>query len=118
MEEWWRFSPVKRWISLCCLLFISFSMSLAPIYALQTPTPGPDCSKAPASKLKPDDTALVVSPTDKKSAYPSGFLKAKPDTTSPVLRYLPLGTVVSVVEAAQCGDGNANWIKVKLANLT
>ncbi len=111
---------MKRWIIVACLLFISFTLAVAPIYALQapTPTPGPDCSKAPVSKLTPNSKALIVSPTDKKFAYPSAFLKVNADSVSPVLRYLPLGTVVDVVEAPKCGDGNANWVKVKLANLT
>jgi hypothetical protein len=108
---------VKRWIIALCLSLIC--LSLIPIYAqAPTPTPGPDCSKTPVSKLAVNGKALVVSPTDKKFAYPSGLLKVKADNISPVLRYLPLGTVVDVVEAAQCGAGNANWVKVKLANVT
>jgi hypothetical protein len=97
-------------VCICALVFTSISV---PVPALAQ---GYDCSKAPAPRLKVGTTTLVAKPTMKDIS--AGLLKAGPDRTGPVLRYLPLGTVVDVVEGPTCGPDQNNWWKVKLANLS
>jgi hypothetical protein len=77
---------------------------------------GYDCSKAPAPRLKVGATTLIARPIVKD--IPAGLLKAGPDRTGPVLRYLPLGTVAEVVEGPTCGADQNHWWKIKLANLS
>src|SRR3954451_19532602 len=84
----------------------------SPVHALQNPT----CPNAAPPRLKAGTQASVVTAMNKN--FPGGMLKDDTDRVSAVLRYLPLGTVVDVVDGPKCGKDGNNWYQVKLAGLT
>ena len=100
---------MKRLIILaCCLALVA---GVGPAQAQQN-----NCSKAPAPRIKATGFAKVVQVPNKD--FMGDLLKARPDEVSPVVRYLPVGTVVNVQEGPQCGADGNNYYKVALGNLT
>src|SRR5579871_2271752 len=73
------------------------------------------CPKALTPRLKNGIQAKIV--TASSPDIPYAFLKGQPDHVGPVLRYLPIGTVVNVVDGPACGSDGSNWWTVTLGNL-
>ncbi len=74
------------------------------------------CAKAPAPRLKIGDRAKINKPNSKD--FPGAYLKLNPGQVGPVLRYLPLNTVVDVVDGPRCGDDKGYWYQIKYGDLT
>lgn len=94
------------------------SANAAPPAQTQVATqaaPQNDCSKAPAPQLKTGAPAQVMKTI--KDDVPGAMLKAGATHDGPVLRYLPVGTVVDVVDGPTCVI-DTNWWKVKIADLS
>ncbi len=74
------------------------------------------CSKALAPHLKKGDQVQVTKPSSKD--FPGAFLKPDATHAGPVMRYLPMGTVVEVVDGPKCGEDKGYWYQVKVGDLT
>jgi hypothetical protein len=104
---------VKRLLTIFCSFIV-----LANAAALQAPAQAQSdaCAKALAPHLKKGDPAQITKVSSKD--IPGAFLKGDAGRAGPVLRYLPVGTVVQVVEGPKCGDDKGFWWQVKLGDLT
>ncbi len=92
------------------------STSAATAPALRpTPTTDP-CKGAPKLKLKAGTQAIVAKATDE--VLPGAFLKPEPSRLGPVLRYVPIGTVLDVVAGPRCSEDGGQWWSVKIGDLT
>src|SRR5579859_618942 len=109
----WRAPRLKRWITLICGLFLL--MGAATTGSLVSAQQKSACPKAPVPHLKSGSQAKILISTGKD--IPGAALKSKPDHVSPVLRYLPLGSVVTVDDGPTCGDDGTNWWTVSLGDL-
>ena len=74
------------------------------------------CAKASAPRLKIGDRAKISKPNSKD--FPGAYLKTDSGQAEPVLRYLPLNTVVDVVDGPRCGDDKGYWYQIKYGDLT
>jgi hypothetical protein len=100
----------------------SFTSITAPSYA-QDPTPTPlvatvpenVCENAPALQLRLGQQAKVVASNDPN--LPGAQMKAQPDFTLGVGRYLPVDTVVTVADGPTCDDQQNQWWKVRVGQL-
>jgi len=105
---------LRRLIAIVCTLCMVWAL------LAQTPTPvvaqsDDPCAKLPASKLKDGDKARVAKLND--SRVPGGYLKGDASTLGPVLRYLPIGTVVTVSDKPTCTTDGNRWWKASLGDL-
>lgn len=73
------------------------------------------CSGLPESRLDKGGQASVVSAT--WPDIPGLFLKPQPSREGPVLRYLPLGTVVTLEDGPQCSFDGERWWQVTVGEL-
>jgi len=90
----------------------------APTTAATTkpPAQADQCAKATPPRLKAGDRAKISKSSS--PAFPGAYLKLNPGRVGPVLRYLPLNTVVDVVDGPRCGDDKGYWYQVKYGDLT
>lgn len=105
-------------------LSIAFCMAVAVLLALALASGSPAvvraqdadlCSGLPESKLEKGGRASVVSAT--YPDLPGLFLKPEPSRQGPVLRYLPLGTVVTLEDGPQCSAEGERWWQVAVGEL-
>ena len=82
----------------------------------QAPSQADQCAKASPPRLKAGDRAKISKPSS--PVFPGAYLKLNPDRVGPVLRYLPLNTVVDVVAGPRCGADKGYWYQVKYGDLT
>ncbi len=101
---------MKRLIMTICILIVLMGA------AAQTQAQSEECSRALAPHLKKGDQVQVTKPSSKE--IPAAFLKVEAGRAAPVLRYLPVGTVVEVVDGPTCGDDRGYWWQVQLGELT
>ncbi|HVO42075.1 MAG TPA: SH3 domain-containing protein, partial [Aggregatilineales bacterium] len=100
-------------IGIVGLLMTGASGHGAALEAVSTPRP-PSCTSAPKPHLEKGFPAQV---TKQVSAdLPGAYLKAEPTHNGPVLRYLPIDTVVKVVDGPKCGTDKNWWWQVKLSD--
>jgi hypothetical protein len=108
-----RHGAVKRsLIKIFSLLFL-----LTVVHITQTPAQAQanPCAGAPAPHLKTGIQVQITKPTSKD--FPGAYLKAEPGRSGPVLRYLPVGTIVDVTDGPRCGSDKGYWWRVKLGDL-
>lgn len=101
-------------------ILIGGLFALGLIFGVATPggaqTPEVDpCVGMPESRLKDGALAKIIELNDPR--FPGGYFKATPSHLGPVLRYLSVGTVVSVHDQPACDAEGERWWKVKLGPL-
>lgn len=104
---------MKRSILVICTLIalIGAAASSVPVQAQANA-----CAKAAPPHLKTGTSAQITKPSS--SNFPGAFLKPDPGRAGPVLRYIPVGTTVDVLDGPRCGDDRSYWWRVKLGDLT
>jgi hypothetical protein len=109
---------VKRLIMLLCLTLTAFIFAVSgdALTVRAQGTPDSVCAAAPAARLKKGDKAKIINPNAKD--LPGGFIKVNADRVSPVLRFLPVGTVVDVLDGPICGPEGDRWFSVKIGDVT
>lgn len=115
-----RIALTSAFLILAGMLLIGNSATLAAPGATPAATSAATvaagtCSKAPALRLKIGDMAQVTAPNI--TSLPGAFLKEQPDHLLPVLRYLPVSTVVQITDGPKCDKGGDQWWSVKLGDL-
>jgi hypothetical protein len=105
-------------ITSCLLLGIGAMSIPLPVLAQDTtPTPSP-CANAPASRLTPNATAKIIDISGIDATTPGAYLKPAATHLGPVLRYLPVGTVLTVTEGPVCDEDGEQWWKTTIGDIT
>src|SRR5258708_1251040 len=104
---------LKRWITIFCCLVVLLAAASADTSGRGQQ--GGGCPKALTPRLKKGSQAKIV--TASSLDIPYAFLKAQPDHDGPVLRYLPIGGVVNVIDGPTCGSDGSNWWSITVGAL-
>jgi hypothetical protein len=106
---------MKR-LSIVLLAAMSLALLMAVVFPAKTQAQDSDpCDGLPESRLETGGQASVVSST--WPDLPGLFLKPEPVRGGPVLRYLPLGTVVTIDDGPTCSLEGERWWQVTVGEL-
>jgi hypothetical protein len=103
-----------RLSALCCVL-CALCIGLAFSFGTAGAQEADLCAGLPEARLADGALAKITSPSDPR--FPGGYLKPRPARAGPVLRYLPVGTVLRIYDKPTCTAEGERWWQTQIDTL-